>query len=414
MKILLINKFLYPKGGDAISTLTTGRTLEANGHKALFWGMDHPDNPTYPFEDFFVSQVDYDGNGGLFSKAGTAKNILYSFEAKKKMAALLEHFKPDIVHLNNFAHQIGPSILDVIKKQNIPVVMTMRDYKMVCPTYSMLSKGQICERCKDGKFYHCGINRCTKGSLFKSLVNVAEMYLHHRILHIYDKIDLYISPSRFLKDKVEEMGLNGEVVYLPNCVNVNGFEPGYDWREKSMVYVGRISHEKGVETLIDAVKDIGDIQLKIIGDGPLKGFLEDKIRKEGIGNVAFLGYRTGRELHDEIRRSMFLVIPSEWYENNPRTVIEAFALGKPAVGARIGGIPELVRDWETGLTYLSGDVADLHEKISMMINDKDKISEMGKRARKLVEQELNADVYYQNLMKIYKIALEKSEGYRYE
>lgn len=408
MKILLINKFLYPKGGDAICTLTTGRILEAHGHEAFFWGMDHPDNPPYPHAGLFVSNVDYDDMGGLSIKARTAMNILYSFEAKKKMAALLERVQPDIVHLNNFAHQISPSILDEIKKHDIPTVMTMHDYKMVCPTYSMLCKGEVCERCKGGRYNHCGINRCTKGSLFKSMVNVAEMYLHHRILHIYDNIDLYISPSRFLKDKVEEMGLAGEVAHLPNCVDMAGFQPDYEWQEKNIVYVGRLSHEKGVETLIDAVKGIADVRLKIIGDGPLKGYLEETIRNENIGNVYFLGYRTGKDLHDEIRNSMFLVISSEWYENNPRTVIEAFALGKPAVGARIGGIPELVRDWETGLTYVSGDVDDLYEKITLMLENKDRISEMGRKARALVEQELNAEVHYRNLMKIYEQAMIKS------
>jgi glycosyltransferase involved in cell wall biosynthesis len=284
----------------------------------------------------------------------------------------------------------------------------MHDYKQVCPAYSMLSNGKVCERCKDGRYYYCAINRCTKGSFTKSLVNVAEMYLHHRLLHIYDKIDLYISPSRFLKSKVEEMGMKGEVFYLPNCVDVEGFEPAYDWKEKSIVYVGRLSHEKGLETLIGAVKDISNVLLKVIGDGPLKGYLEEKVRSEHISNVAFLGYRTGQSLHDEIRKSMFLVIPSECYENNPRTVIEAFALGKPVVGARIGGIPELVRDWETGLTYVSGDVDDLRDKIRLMLGSSDKIPEMGKNARNYVEHELNSEIHYRNLMGLYRRAAEKA------
>jgi len=408
MKILLVNKYLYPKGGDAISTLTTGRILEAHGHEAIFWGMDHPDNPPYPFADLFVSRVDYESADGLVGKAKTAMKILYSFEARRKMAALLQKAKPDLVHLNNFAHQIGPAVLDEIKKYGIPTVMTMHDYKLVCPTYSMLCNGEICERCKGGRFYHCGINRCTKGSPFKSLVNMAEMYLHHSVLHIYDKIDLYISPSRFLKSKVEEMGFKGEVVYLPNCLNVEGFEPGYKWREQTIVCVGRLSHEKGVERLIDAVKVIGDIRLKIIGDGPLKGRLEEKVKSENIGNVIFLGYRTGQDLQSEIRKSMFLVIPSEWYENNPRTVIEAFSLGKPVVGARIGGIPELVWDWETGLTYISSNIEDLRKKIRMMLDYNDKIPEMGKNARSYVERGLNSEIHYRNLMDIYRQAAEKA------
>lgn len=408
MKILLINKFLYLKGGDAISTLTTGKILSENGHQVVFWGMDHPDNPPYAYADLFVSHVDFEASGGLSFKARTAMNILYSFEAGKKMAALLKKFQPDVVHLNNFAHQIGPAILDVIKKYKIPVLMTMHDYKMVCPTYSMLCKGEVCEKCKNGRFYHCGINRCTKGSLFKSMVNVAEMYLHHRVLHIYDKIDLYISPSRFLKDKVEEMGLKSEVVYLPNCVDVAGFEAGFEWQEKSIVYVGRLSHEKGVETLIDAVKGIPELRLKIIGDGPLTGILEEKIRNENIGNVSFLGYRTGNDLHDEIRKSMFLVIPSEWYENNPLIVIEAFALGKPVLGADIGGIPELVSDWETGLCFRSCDVGDLREKLRLMLENKDRFKKMGRTAREYVETYLNSDIYYTKLTALYEKAGRKA------
>ena len=409
MKILLINKFLYPKGGDAISTLTTGKVLESQGHQVVFWGMDHPENPEYPYKDYFISQVDYESSGGFSVKAKTAVNILYSFEAKKKMAALLKNFQPDMVHLNNFAHQISPSILDVIKDHHIPVVMTMHDYKMVCPIYSMLCKGKVCERCEGGRFYHCGIKRCTKGSLFKSMVNLAEMYLHHRVLNIYGKIDFYISPSQFLKNKVAKMGLRGEVAHLANFVDVSGFEPRFDCQEKSIVYVGRLSHEKGVETLIDAVNGI-DVKLKIIGEGPLKEQLEEKLRTEAIENVVFLGYRTGQGLHSEIRNSMFLVVPSEWYEVFGLVVTEAFALGKPVLGARIGGIPELVRDWETGLTYTSGYVDDLKEKITQMLENKTKIPEMGKNARSLVERELNAEVYYHNLMEIYDRAAIKAKS----
>jgi glycosyltransferase involved in cell wall biosynthesis len=228
------------------------------------------------------------------------------------------------------------------------------------------------------------------------------MYMHHRVLQIYDKMDLYISPSRFLKNKVEEMGLKGEVVYLSNCVELAGFNPAFEPRENSIVYVGRLSHEKGVETLIDAVKEVPEMLLKIIGSGPSKEDLEEKVLSEHIGNVEFLGYRTGQDLHDEIRNSMFLVIPSEWYENNPRTVIEAFALGKPVVGARIGGIPELVQNWKTGLTYTSGDTADLRKKIAVMLENKDKIPEMGRNARAFVERELNADIHYERLMEIYQ------------
>jgi glycosyltransferase involved in cell wall biosynthesis len=240
-------------------------------------------------------------------------------------------------------------------------------------------------------------------------VNTVEMYVHHRMLHIYDKMDTYISPSRFLQEKVREMGLRGEVVYLPNFVDVEKFIPSYEGEGESIVYVGRLSHEKGIATLMDAVKD-SRVTLKVIGDGPLKKELVSKVQEERIDNVVFLGYKTGRELHDEIRKSLFLVIPSEWYENNPRTVIEAFALGKPVIGARIGGIPELVKDWETGLTFTSGDARDLREKIEQLLDNPEKIPEMGRKARALVERELNPEIHYRSLLSIYERAIHKSEG----
>ncbi len=406
MRILLINKFLYPKGGDAISTLATGRLLSEKGHEVFYWGMDHPGDADVPLKQYLVPQVNYNGQLSGGDKLRAALNILYSFEAKKRLAGLLEKIKPDMVHLNNFAHQLSPSILDAIKKRKIPAVMTMRDYKMVCPSYAMLSDGRPCERCKGGRYYNCFLGKCTKSSAFKSLVNVCEMYLHHNLLHTYGKMDLYISPSRFLLDKVKEMGLKGKVRYLPNFADISGsIAPDFRWKAEEIVYVGRLSHEKGLHTLVEAVKGAG-VGLKIIGDGPLKEDLEDRIRKENIGNVRLMGYMKGGALQEAVRNSMFLVIPSEWYENNPRSVIEAFALGKPALGARIGGIPELVRYGETGFTFEAGSASGLREKIDLMLREKKKLPEMGKRAREFVERELNPDAHYDRLMGLYSEAIE--------
>jgi len=268
MKILLVNKYLYPKGGDAISNLSTGKLLAANGHRVLFWGMHHPMNPDYPHKDFFTSYVDLNNPDGAKNKIKIALNLLYSLESKRKIEKLINVEKPDIIHLNNFAHQISPSILHVTKKYNIPTVMTMRDYKLICPAYNMLLNGNPCEKCHSGKFYQCYINKCTKNSYSKSLLNTVEMYLHHKILHIYDLVDTFISPSIFLKYKLEEMGFKGKIVYLPNFVNVDDFSPKFSWQGNSIVYFGRISKEKGLSTLINAIKNIKDLTLKIIGEGP--------------------------------------------------------------------------------------------------------------------------------------------------
>lgn len=405
MKVLLVNKFLYPKGGDAISTLNTGRLLQSKGHKVLYWGMDHPLNPEYSHKNSFVTYVDFNTSGPINKQIRTALNILYSLEAKRKVEKIVCTEHPDLVHLNNFAHQISPSIIHVFKKYNIPTVMTMHDYKLVCGSYTLLSKNRICELCKNGKFYNCLLECCVKDSRVKSFLNVAEMYLHHKIVHIYDFIDIFIAPSVFMKMKLREMGFKGEVLSLPNFVNLDGYTPGSNRTEKDIVYFGRLSKEKGLFTLIDAMKDIKGIRLKIIGDGPMMKDLERKVEILRCKNIHFLGYKTGEDLKNEVRKSMVVVAPSECFENNPLSVIEGFALGKPAIGARIGGIPELVKDNETGLTFEAGSADDLRSKIEYLINHPDKVVEMGDNARAFVEQELNAEKYYERLMLVYDYAV---------
>lgn len=407
MKILLINKFLYPKGGDAVSTLLTGRLLSEKGHRAVFWGMEHPENQEYPYKELFVSFIDFNKPMGLFQQVKTSLNLLYSFEAKNKIKKLLKMGIPNVVHLNNFAHQISPSILKVFKKYKIPIVMTLRDYKLVCPAYTMFLNGKICEKCKNGKFYWCFFHRCTKNSYLKSFLNVVEMYLHHKILHIYNEIDIFIATSKFLKKKIKEMGLKGKVVLLPNFIYSDKIKPFFEWKEKSLSYFGRLSPEKGICTLLEAIKGL-DIKLKIFGDGPIRTYLEEKVSKEKIKNVRFFGYKSQYELRNEIKNSMFVVFPSEWYEPFGRTAIESFALGKPVIGSRIGGIPELIKDGETGLTFETGNADDLRKKILYLINDPHKAVKMGKNARKFVEEKFNSEKHYQRLMEIYQIAIGKS------
>lgn len=408
MNILLANKFFYRRGGAENSFFETADLLKQKGHKIIFFSMKHERNLPSDYEKYFISNVDYD-SPGLINKIDASLKLLYSFEAKRKIEDLIKNEKPDIAHLNLIYHQISPSILHVLKKFKIPVVMTLRDYKLVCASYNMLVQGINCEACKNGRYYQCFLKRCVKGSLVKSLLNTVEMYLHHKIMSIYDFVDIFIAPSKFLKNKMEEMGARGKFVYLPNFIKVEEFQPQYEWKENSIVYFGRLSEEKGLRTLMKVMKDISKISLvlKIIGVGPLKTELETITKKDNLKNIRFLGYMSGDELNTEIKNSMFVVLPSEWYENNPRTIIEGFALGKPVIGSRIGGIPELVRDGETGLTFQPGNSEDLKEKILLLANNPKMINYMGKKARSFVEEELNSERHYKNLMEIYKQVIDK-------
>lgn len=405
MKILLVNKFFYLKGGSEHVFFRTAELLKNKGHEIIFFSMENPCNFNSADKKYFVKRIDYE-HSGIINKISSSLKLLYSLEAKNKIRVLLKNEHLHLAHLHNIYHQISPSILHSLKEFNLPVIITLHDYKMVCASHALLANGKICQACKGGRYYECLVKKCVRDSRMKSLINTIEMYLHQNILHIYDLVDIFISPSRFLKLKLEEMGFKGKIVYLPNFVNLNEFKPKFGWEEKSVVYLGRLSKEKGLFPLIDAARNVKAVSFKIIGDGPIKSILEEKVKKENIKNVYFLGYKTGEELKDEIRRSMFIVLPSECVENNPMSIIEGFALGKPALGSRIGGIPELIRDNITGLTFQVGNEDDLSLKIEYLVSNPDEIIEMGKNARLYVEQELSTEKHYQGLMQIYRQLIE--------
>ena len=291
MRILLVNKYFYIKGGAENSFFETAKLLEIYGHTVNFFSMHDKKNLPTKHSKYFVSNVEYD-NPGVKQSIVAAGRLLYSWESRFNIEHLIRDQKPDIAHLNNIYHQISPSILHSLKKNRVPIIMSLRDYKLVCASYSMLAHRKVCEKCARGAYFNCFKEGCVKNSKVKSLLNTIEMYLHHKILHVYDLIDIFISPSQFLKNKLQEMGFKGQIEVLPNFVNPDDFMPRYGSAEKTICYVGRLSKEKGVATLIEAMKFFPRLQLKIIGDEPLRGELEGKCRNDKIKNVSFLGYQT--------------------------------------------------------------------------------------------------------------------------
>jgi len=404
MRILQVNKFFYVKGGPERYMFTLSELLRSKGHTVAFFSMEHAKNTQSEWNRYFIRNVDYEKKMGISEKIGIFLNTLYSKEAEHNIGKLLDVFKPDIAHLHNFNHQLTPSIIVALKKRKIPVVATVHDYKFVCPSYAMLNHGLVCQRCEGKRFYQCLITRCHKNSLTKSLLAALESYLYHNILHTYNYISAFIFPSRFIMNKSREMGLRGEFVNIPNFVDVHAFKPSYDSTDNTVVYWGRLSYEKGVRTLMRAAQGLSGT-IEIIGDGLLKEELEREKEKSHINNAHFLGYLSGEQLFDRIRQSHFSIIPSECNENNPISALESFALGKPVVGAKIGGIPELVREGETGLLFESGNVRDLHIKIEELLNNPALVSQMGKRAREIVENEYNSEVHYNKLLETYKNAV---------
>lgn len=409
MNVLFANKFLYPRGGAEVSMFETARLLEKKGHRVAYFSMDHPSNIESEFSRFFVSNVDYAGKISFAGRLKAAGRLLYSFEAKRMVSKLLDEYPVDIVHLNNIAHQLSPSIIDEFKRRGLPVVMSLRDYKLVCPSYAMLSNGRVCEDCKGGRFYRAAINRCHKGSFANSLLVASEMTLH-RLMRIYREVDVFIATSRFLKSKLEEMGFVGDIAILPNIVDLDDYREPAPFRDgpPAAIYFGRLSHEKGLITLCEAFKGI-ELELHIVGDGPQKNELLEKIKSEKISNIRIFSHLEKPALIGKISEAMFAILPSEWYEAFGRTALEAFAAGRPVVGARIGGIPELVRDNETGLLFEPGNAKDLREKILMLASDRALVERLGRNARALVEAEFNHEVHYKGLIAIYEDAIKKNK-----
>lgn len=406
MRILQINKFFYIKGGPEQYMFNISKLLKARSHDVAFFSMKDERNEPSEWSKYFIANVDYNKKHTLNEKTAIFINTLYSHEAERNIAALAEEFRPNVAHLHNFNHQLTPSILFALARKNIPVVMTMHDYKLVCPSYLMLNHGMVCELCARGKFYHCGRTRCHKDSFSKSLLATLESYLHHNILNSYRLINLFICPSIFIIDKAQAMGLKGNFTHLANFVDVQELKPSGGTEKKTFIYWGRLSREKGLYTLIEAIKGL-DACLNIIGDGPQRCDIEEKILNEGVTNVKLSGYMSGDSLFEKARESLAAILPSEWYENNPMSVLEAFALGIPVIAARIGGIPELVKDGVTGLLYEPNDPRDLAEKIKSLADSPQEAIRMGKNARAVAERDYNAELHYKRLMDIYKRAAKR-------
>lgn len=399
----MVNKFYYIKGGSETYYFALKRLLEKHGHKVIDFSMVDPRNYESPYSKYFVDNVDYENACSITNKTRMAINIIYSFEAKKKFESLVLAEKPDIVHLHIFQHQISTSILDVIKKYNIPTVYTAHDLKMVCPNYKMMHHGKICEKCKGGKYYHCAINKCVKNSFIKSCINVVEGYLH-KWRHSYSVIDQIITPSLFYYRKFKEFGIDPErMVHIPNFLDTD--KPVVSCREdkeKYYLYFGRLSEEKGVFTLLKAFSGLLE-NLYIVGTGPIQEEILQYITNHKLRNIYLLGYMSGQELKDIVGNAKAVILPSEWYENGPYSAIEALQLGIPIIGANIGGIPELIDG--NGFLFQSG----VAESLAIQILKVEKMPDQQYKYLKLMSSRLyqnnyTAENYYKKIEKIYEKA----------
>lgn len=395
MRILLVNKFHYLRGGSEKYYFELAQLLKSKGHTVGFFSMKHEENITTGDAEYFVEEIDLNTGSKL-----KALDVIYSQENKRLMAKALEEFKPDIVHINNFQRQLSASIIDAIKEKNIPIVMTAHDLNPICPASIMLYNGEVCDDCITKGYAQCIKKKCVKGSTLKSTLGVIEKK-YYDIHKVFRKIDCIISPSEFIKNQLVNGNLKyNEIVTLHNFVNES--ERNEYVLGDYAFYLGRLSKEKGILNLIEAIGDIPDAKLLIAGDGPERERIEAYISEHKLdGRITLLGYQNQDSIHKYITNSRFVVIPSICNENCPYSVLEAMEIGKPIVASRIGGIPELIADGENGYLYKADDINELKEKLTLLLDDDDKVNRFAQKSRELYESYYSPDSYYNELIKIY-------------
>jgi glycosyltransferase involved in cell wall biosynthesis len=400
-RLLAINNYYYDRGGSEAIYFAHNRVLEELGWDIVPFSMQHPQNHPTPYAKYFIEDLDAHGDYSLMQKVSRIPKVIYSFEARRKLEELLRVAPPDIAHGHNIYHHISPSVLGLLKGRGIPTVLTLHDLKIACPAYNMLAPDGVCERCKGGKIHNVVRNRCINGSAAMSLVIMMEAALHKMLGSYRRHVDAFIVPSRFYIEKFSEWGMPASMFrYVPNFVDVGRYTPKYETGE-AFLYFGRVIRQKGVSTLIRAAAAARS-KLLIAGTGPDLQQMQD-LAASLQANVSFLGHLNGQQLHDVIGSSRAVVLPSEWYENAPVSLLEAYALGKPVIGARIGGIPEMIREGETGATFASGQVESLRAVLeNFQARPAAQLQEMGAAGRRWVAEDFTVAMYRQRMMSVYR------------
>jgi glycosyltransferase involved in cell wall biosynthesis len=386
-KILIVHNCYQQAGGEDTVVAAETELLINHGHQVELWKVDNKDLP-----------------GGLRGKIKAALSTSYSSTSKAIAREKLRHFKPDIVHVHNFFPQISPSVYDACAEENVPVVQTLHNYRLICPGALLLRDGKVCELCVTGSPYHAALYGCYRGSKAGSLV-VAHMVAQHRDQQTWNhKVSRFIALTEFAKAKFVEAGFPAHKIAIkPNFVKPHASEA---LRNKPSspyaLFVGRLSEEKGIKTLAKAWEILGNhCTLKVAGDGPLMHLLNNR------DNIETLGFQDSTRIHQLMQDAAFLVIPSEWYEGFPMVLVEAFSHGLPAIASRLGSLSEIVIDGKTGLLFEAGNAKELADNVRRLIGSRDECKRMGDNAKAVYLSSYTPDHNIQQLLDIYQGAMSR-------
>lgn len=396
MKILLChNLYKEAGGGENVAVASLKKLLENKGHRVALYVQNNNEIQEY----------------SIWGKISFFPDAIFSWKTYKNIKRIIKTERPDVAHIHNTFPLISPSVYFVLREMEVPVIQTIHNFRFLCPNGYFYRSHQICERCKNGNYLNAVIRRCYRDSYPLSFLYAITIWLHRKLKTFRNKIDITICPSNFVASKLMERVVSTKkVVVLPYFVDVD-LEPNYDFERKA-VFLGRLCEEKGLFTLVEAFRGTKSIDLEIMGHGPLAEKLKDYVHENNIKNVKLLGFVKGKKRFEILSKAMFSIVPSEWYENLPISVLESFALGVPVVAARIGALAELVEDGKNGLLFEVGNSEDLRRRIRYLADNPDKTVEMGKYARYCVETKYNAEVHYEKLMQVYEKAIQEHKKAR--
>ena len=397
MRILMVNKFLYPRGGSESYMLYLGEHLEKMGHEVEYFGMYDENNTVGNKSGQYTQNMDFHSKG--LARFLYPFKIIYSFEAKKKIMQVIDDFKPDIVHMNNINFQLTPSIIYGVKKKGVPLVQTVHDYQMICPNHLLYNfpKNTPCEKCVKGSHINCIKNKCIHGSTVKSILGVIEAKFYS-LLKTYKKVDLFVCPSHFLENKLlsSKEYYKGKTKTIHNFINKEKFKNISGKTDSYIVYVGRLSKEKGVEYIAETAKLLPQYNFVIAGSGPDEDVLK------GISNIKLAGFLTGDKLTELMGNAKLLLLPSVCYENCPLSILESHCMGVPVVTMNSGGMAELVKDRVTGSLVSDPTPQGIANKLRETIENEEYYTHLKENCKLEKDNILSVETYCEILMEEYQ------------
>ena len=400
MRVLYCNKYNYAFSGTEVYLFEAMELMRSKGHEVALFSMADPRGQPTHYDHNFVPHTEFKQQNGWFHKSRLAARAIYSREARRRIGAMIAEFQPDVAHVRNIYHHLSPSILWELRAQRVPVVYHLNDFKVLCPSYNLVLRGEACEACKGGEFWHALRNKCYPGWGARATL-VAEAYIH-KWLGTYRKcVDCFLAPSQFVRDKFVEHGWDpSKFEVLPH------FQPVKAAVERTaenapLLYFGRLSPEKGVADLLHAMQRLPSLHLIVAGEGPERRSLEQVATGLGLANVEFAGQMERAALDRAIASSRFTILPSHAYETLGKTILESYAEGRAVVATDLGSRRELVRPGKTGLLYKAGSVDELVAAIQLLSLQPELADEMGRAGQEQLRN-YTPESHYEALVSLYE------------